>query len=496
MKKGKTPLEMIIRAHYEMNQGSSPMKMRDGQLELIELNWDESKDILGKMAFEVKDGARKFIDVNYVFKALKDRGVVDVEKYIREEIFPVLIEKENYGDVCFVTNSTGILPDKEQVANVWTGFSNQDSPSEWDLKSLIAYFGKPESLQGLVDKIANNWLAEMAGERENTGSLRQPDQILQFLEFSGVKPVWDRNLAMKAYDYWFTERQHFHEPLFEFLRCEIGVEPDENKVHAQYAVILSGANDRHKEISSITLESLDKAIRATNVKPAEDAVRLFYARSLSSRNLYMLKKIESLTGVKMDEEIVKKKYQELLFAGDIDELEELRGKLDVLPNFGSDIVQQAYESVFSNGNIRGAMKLYELTKMRPIVPEISKEVKENACKIFVKAAVRRDAALIDWEDHRTDQERLREERDVAKALFADEIKVEIQAYMREFVENGKRRQVERFSFWWGIDPLPEEQYVLACLDGNWKKAREVYAKHKKEIVKRYPEYAQVLNIAP
>ena len=142
------------------------------------------------------------------------------------------------------------------------------------------------------------------------------------------------------------------------------------------------------------------------------------------------------------------------------------------------------------------MKLYELTKMRPIVPEISKEVKENACKIFVKAAVRRDAALIDWEDHRTDQERLREERDVAKALFADEIKVEIQAYMREFVENGKRRQVERFSFWWGIDPLPEEQYVLACLDGNWKKAREVYAKHKKEIVKRYPEYAQVLNIAP
>lgn len=483
--KTNSPLEMLVGNFIELRKNWRPIKLNDGQLSFIESNWDGVKDyfcrlvIANEMAFEVKE----------ILQDLKTRNNVSVDDFVLEKMHPALVKKGGLTTVSYFVSDLKIPIKEEQKRNILECELKRDDLSYYQLGDIAQYLGIKISQED-ADCIANKWLCQISGKSKvKENHYVDPAQFRIIMDKLGKKPRFNSDYVKEAYDFWLDERKHFHAPLFEFLREMTGILPGVEKVQNFYNGWLNEKLDHYDRINCVMLESLEKAVQITGILPLACDIKQFYGRVLSSQNVYGIQRVVKITNCPLDESVVQEKYAELLVAGNIDEIKKIEKELKIIHAFDDATVHKAYDSVLSNGNVRGAMDICALTKIHPIVSET---VGKLACEKFVEKILESEQYFC-WEDQEQFWNLRGEERFELQALCPVQIENVVQKKVREFVSKGNYWQAVRFISWFGVSTLPAERYVLACLDGSWKEAKCIFEDNKQSIKKLYPDYAGLMQ---
>jgi len=480
MSENEDALEFIVRQYVEPKDTNYyPSNKLDQQIRFLADNWENVQNALVNLYTKRKISLSSICDT---LKRIRVHTEISIDRYVIGSLYPSLLSIKKPEDISHISAVLGIKPTDEQAAKVWEYFF-EGNWSKHQLNSIIESIGVKAITQEHVDSAARIWLLRFAGELKlNEGEyLREPDDIKRLFEATKINPVWDKEIANRAYNHWLEF--HLHEKLFRFLHEDVGVKPDPKKVQKYYKKLLE-ANKSHIESISADyiLEELETAIKVTGIIPNERYIRKLYKKY--DDEFWEIEKAEKITGIKAEINTdMNAKYAALLRKGEISRINQLRNKTKKQPKFTEADVQKAYRIQLEEGDVRSAVSIYLLTD---IEPKVSDELAISAC----------NAAIANYENPRQIASGLDDGAQQirwAYTSFGEIVLPVIYEKVEKLIREEKFRSAEEMLDYIRAKPKPEAQFVFSCIKADWKKAKEVFAEHNDSITAKYPEYAAVLG---
>lgn len=459
--------------------------LNSSQLDFLAQNLDTAKKYISDLLINHKN-KKNIIGIEKVMSCLEERAGTLFTQDEHYDLCSVLINQKRDRDVVWLSRC--LRPSEEQIKGLWDNYLHEilynGTLDAYYLESLLEEFGNPGLSQDKTDELANKWLSVQAGEKECRQYL-QPEDMKQLMKALNIKPNWDKNLAKRVYSRWLDH--HFHDKLFTFLQEDVKISPDSEKVELFFTRLLGdGKNIKPSCASRRNIElivgNLERAVKIfgqdslgiLNSLPKK-YISSFYINYISSSTVEYIKRAEKILKVPYSR-YMQKIYDTLLISGNIQELNILRNKTKIDPQFKEETIQKSYNGFVSKGFMEAAVQIYLFTE---VDPELKQDAVVKGCKKLLK---RMESSSVAQQEFKWIM------------LKSPEYSIPIfQNYIKELIEKDKLREAEMMLNRLPLQPYPEEQYVLACEKADWETAKEIFRNFKEIIKKEYPAYSEIIT---